>query len=207
MCVVLMGCGNGDSPPPPVQQPPPASGGGWYFQYSPGMSVPNAYGNGGFSFLFPAFDGVHYLVKPQAGTLSGVIAITYSIDAPPSAIFDYRTNADNTCGPGFPGTVTPYFHMANDGAMANEFGRWFGQGYKQELAPGSFTIGAPFYSDPGRWVSVYGKNGATYLPQFQAALSSVAEVGVVFGGGCFAGHGVFVSGGQAAMVAVSFGAN
>ena len=184
LLLVLAGCSSDNSPPVIIPPQPPANG-GWFFQFSPGMTVPQAYGNGGFTFSFPSTDGVHYLAKPQGTPLGGAISITYSIDASPGAVFDYRTAADNTCGPGFPGTVTPYVHAANDSAFQSEFGRWFGVGFKQELVAGSFMIGAPFYSDPSLWVSVYGKNGKDYLAQFQGALANVAEVGLTFGGGCF----------------------
>ena len=178
LLVLLGGCGSNDP------APPPPSGTSWYFQYSPGMLVPNPYGNGAFSFSFPAVDGVHYLVKPHSGPLSQSISMTYSIAASPDAVFDYRTNPDNTCGPGFPGTVTAYFHMASDSAMQNEFGRWFYTD-RQELKTGSFVLAAPFYSDPGKWVSVYGKNGKDFLPQLQAALANVAEVGARIRRGLF----------------------
>lgn len=178
----------------------------WVFQYSPGMTAPSLYGGTGFRFTFPATDGVHYLVKPQVGSLSHSISVSYAIDVSPDAVFDYRTNPNNTCGPGFPGHTMPYFHKANDPQMTDEFGRWFAWGYKKDLIGGSFGIDAVF-SDPAKWISVYGKNGADYPVQFQAALGSIAEVGMVFGGGCFAGHGVFVTGGTATMTATAFIAN
>ena len=96
--------------------------------------MPQAYGNGGFTFSFPSTDGVHYLAKPQGTPLGGAISITYSIDASPGAVFDYRTAADNTCGPGFPGTVTAYLHVAKRQRVAERVRpvvwRWL---YAQEL--------------------------------------------------------------------------
>jgi hypothetical protein len=50
---------------------------------------------------------------------------------------------------------------------------------------------------PDQWSSVYGKPGnlnATTLAGFHDALTNLGHVGMTFGGGYFAGHGVNVSG-------------
>jgi hypothetical protein len=56
-------------------------------------------------------------------------------------------------------------------------------------------------------VSVFGKVGdrdATIRAAFQAALKGAGQVGLVFGGGCFFGHGVNVTGGAAKFVLINY---
>jgi hypothetical protein len=60
---------------------------------------------------------------------------------------------------------------------------------------------------PDQWSSVYGKPGnlnATTLAGFHDALTNLGHVGMTFGGGCFAGHGVNVSGGSARFALISY---
>ncbi len=99
--------------------------------------------------------------------------------------WDYHTNPDNTCAS--PAAVSAYFQQAGD--TGGEFGRWFGPNWN--LAAGSGKIFGDL-TKPETWVSVFGKPGNTTLASFQAARSNVGAVGIVFGGGCFAGHGAFV---------------
>jgi hypothetical protein len=180
---------------PLTAAPPPAPvAGPWSFQYSPGM--PARITN---TFDFPAVDGAHYLVKP-CGPLAGVISITYRIETAGAPVFDYRTNPDNTCGPGFPGTVTLYFQKGND--WSGEFSRWFAIATTRALQEGTYTIEAPL--DPALWVSVYGKRGSDFPTEFNSARATGGSIGMVFGGGCFVGHGVFVTGGAARFTILEF---
>jgi hypothetical protein len=67
-----------------------------------------------------------------------------------------------------------------------------------ELAAGSADLTAPL--TPDQWTSVFGKKGDYSSPAevgFAQALQNLANVGFVFGGGCYYGHGVNVSGGTA----------
>jgi len=182
-----------DAPPVPGGLSAPTAG-VWTFQGSPGMPVTI-----GDTFDFPATDGVHYLVKPR-GPLAGAISVTYKIETTGAPVFDYRTNIGNTCGDGFPGTVTLYFQMGND--WTSEFGRWFATARAQELQEGAHTVEVPM--DPALWVSVYGKRGSDFPTEFNSAAGTGGSIGMVFGGGCFAGHGVFVTGGTARFTILEF---
>jgi len=54
---------------------------------------------------------------------------------------------------------------------------------------------------------MYGKSGdddATALAGFQDALGNLGRVGMTFGGGCFFGHGVNVSGETARFALISY---
>jgi hypothetical protein len=47
-------------------------------------------------------------------------------------------------------------------------------------------------------IGEFGTLSATTQAGFAATLASVSQIGMTFGGGCFFGHGVNVSGGTAA---------
>jgi hypothetical protein len=54
--------------------------------------------------------------------------------------------------------------------------------------------------DPSNWIGVYGQTGngsATALAAFKATIANMGDIGLVFGGGCFAGHGVYLDAGSA----------
>jgi hypothetical protein len=57
------------------------------------------------------------------------------------------------------------------------------------LHEGEFTLTAPL--SPDQWTSVFGQGGN----EFNTAISQLANVGFTFGG-TFAGHGVYVTGGE-----------
>jgi len=70
-----------------------------------------------------------------------------------------------------------------------------------ELVAGSGALTVPLTA--GQWSSVFGKLGnrdASSLDEFRHAEKYVVQVGLVFGGGCFFGHGVNVSGGTAKFI-------
>jgi len=66
-----------------------------------------------------------------------------------------------------------------------------------ELHEGEFTLTASL--SPDQWTSVFGQGGAEVPNEFNAAISQVANVGFTFGG-AFAGHGVYVTGGNARFI-------
>lgn len=152
------------------------------------------------SFTWPAAPtSVGYLTKAVNGLQVGV-SMNFTVSAADSVVFDYRTEADNKCGTGSPGTIRLYFQRKGD--------NWTGQGEFQhyrywavsngswtKLEDGTYTITAML--DPAQWTDVYGKKGSDFPDAFQAAVKNAERFGVTFGGGCFFGHGVFVTGGTA----------
>ena len=73
------------------------------------------------------------------------------------------------------------------------------------LAPGARELVAPL--DPAQWSSVLGKrgtDGAAARHGFEAGLAQLGNVGMTFGGGCFFGHGVFVTGGTARFITTEY---
>lgn len=209
LAFTLAGCGGSSQPPPVVvvttQPPPPAAG--WTAQFS---SMPVNVSGAGFWFDFPQDCPIdptlgykpcsaNYVVKGWSGPIfeGRTFSMNYTIAASDGAVvFRYDTNPNNTCGPGFPGTVRFYLVSASDSVN----GRWFVKNEKAtELAPGTFDVSMVLSTD--NFTGVYpGTYGATW----SSTLANVGGVGVVFGGGCFAGHGVNVSGGTARFTLNSF---
>jgi hypothetical protein len=120
--------------------------------------------------------------------------MTFQVDTTGSPTFNYM-------GPQFPGnqsadaSVTVMLERAGDD-LAHDLWRWYAIGSKVFLAPGQFTVIVPL--DVSDWDNV---NGSYTLAEREAGfadvLANLGKVGVVFGGGCCAGHGVDVSNGTA----------
>jgi hypothetical protein len=175
----------------------------WVLQFSPGWygcCSGRLVGNNrlessavGWQFTFPNVDGVHYAVRRGSYKLTSSIQLQYTITAlTPNPVFNPKTAPNNTCDGG--GTVRLYFQQAGDnrtGVGPYEFYRWFENAHIAVLSPGTFTVIGDL-KQPQQWTSVYGKTGNTNPAAFVAAAANAANVGFVFGGGCFAGHGVFV---------------
>lgn len=148
-------------------------------------------------FIFPTVSpGVNYVTRAVAGLPAGVslISFAYTLTTTGTPIFNYRTNPNNTCGPGSPGTVRLFIQRAGDnlsGAGVFQQYRYWSTPGVQKLAPGSFALRARF--DPAQWTDIYGKPGSDFPERFRQTLQNAARVGVTFGGGCFYGHGVFNS--------------
>lgn len=196
LLLLLAGCSDGGGKQVPETP--------WFFQYSPGMpNYPSANG-AGFTFNFPgppASNHVNYLVQPVAGVAGRVVA-EGNVTASADAAFRYDTNANNTCD--YPANVRLYFQRRDDdmsGVGPMQFYRWWHVA-PLTLAPGPFSITARL--DPDQWSSVYGVRGDAAVADFEAAKANAYVAGFTFGGGCFAGHGVYVSPGTASFAVSRF---
>ena len=171
-------------PPHPIANP----GGGWYFDFPVGK------------------DGIHLVTTKVSGYASSEMQATVEITALSGALFDFTKEPANTCPT--PPASHLYFQRRGDdrtGYGATEFYRWFSNPNKLVLKAGKVTLAVPF--DPAQWPSVFGKFGnanAEANKGFKAALKDVANVGSTFGGGCFFGHGAFVTNGTARFIVTEF---
>jgi len=168
---------------------PTQKGADWYFDFPADCAIDPTLGYKPCS--------VNYLVTGYSGAITPgkTISMSYQIDVTGSPVFSYRINPNNTCSSGSPGTVRLYFQQAGDDLSGNgtyEFYRWFST--PAALAPGSNTLSVLLAG--ANWISVYGKVGddPTAEPGFAAATANIANIGMAFGGGCFAGHGVNIQG-------------
>jgi hypothetical protein len=130
--------------------------GAWSFQYSPTMPAHPSSHPDGWSFDFPAQDGVHYLVQPVTGYASGSLHAKFRVETTGNPIFDWRTNPNNTCDN--PASVRLYLQRRGDDmTAAKEFFRWWSNPLAYTLAPGAAELIAPL--NPAQWSSVLGKKG------------------------------------------------
>ena len=153
--------------------------------FSPGMpSQPTAEGSG-WSFTFPAQDGVHYVTTPLSGsqTSRGGVTIRFSIVGRGRLV---PTQGDP------PARIRLFLQRRGDnwsGTGEYEFYRWWSVS-NVVLVAGEHQLAAPLV--PDQWFSVFGKRGdhPGAAGQFAATLANLQAVGQTFGG-MFAGHGVF----------------
>jgi hypothetical protein len=179
----------------------------WTFESSPNMPRhPRAIGSG-WQFDFPERQGVGYLTTRQKpASASQAIRASIAVETVGNPFFEYRTESFNTCPA--PATVRLYFQRRGDnmsGTGEYEFYRWWSNPVAYQLGSGSIELVGNL-ADPSVWSSVLGKNGEGNEPAFRAALADMGAAGFTFGGGCFFGHGVYVTPGtgQAVFTALEF---
>jgi hypothetical protein len=195
--LTLLGCGGGDSTapaPPPVN--PPFSGiisvqAGWAITQSSALRALSA---GGFAFqqctsASTCWDS--YVEVPLLVSVNGAqtYTLTYTITGDnPVWVND---SANNTCGG--PSTLRLFLHKQGDVGVDHS-SRWYsGNAFAQKLELGLNITKVPFVL--ANWINTDGQS--TDALGFSTAMTHLGSVGFVFGGGCFAGHGVAVSSGSA----------
>jgi hypothetical protein len=182
----------------------------WAIRYSPGMPAhPLPRETGGWYFDFPSAPGsVHYVTAAVNMIASKSISARIEISATGTPSFEYALEANNTCVN--PAHVRFLLQEKDDdlsGAGGKQYYRWFSISAAYELAPGSTTTLTAYVSDLSQWVSVFGERAdasAAATAGFRQAMNNLGAVGFSFGGGCFYGHGVRVSGGGARFGVTSY---
>lgn len=206
------GRGHGKKPDPP---PPPngpilslpwrlfgARNDRWYEKRLANGSVPT---------LFPAplagqWSYNNYLVTDRrAGTyeVGQYLHVTLRIDTTGSPVFHGNLEPGNTCPA--PATARPYIEGYNGFGIigtAPSDRRWWSNPSAIVLAGGTHTLTVPL--QPQYWSNANGQFGDTLPAAFTATLANVGRMGVTFGGGCFFGHGVNVSGGTATLTITDY---
>ena len=178
----------------------------WSFKYSSPMPAHPRAADGGWQFDFPTVKSVGYLTtsqRPASATQSITAVIAVGVVGEP--FFEYRTEAVNTCD--VPATVRLFVQRKGDdmsGVGQYEFYRWWSRTAAYQLAPGGAVLVGDL-TDPRQWSSVLGKDGSASEAAFRAAMADIGNIGFTFGGGCFYGHGVYLTGsGQAVFTASEF---
>ncbi len=174
----------------------------WNILYSPGMPSHPETAGGGWQFDFPAPPGeVHYVAVPVNMAASSEVRATFRITTTGRPVFNYKLDPGNTCN--VPAHVRLYLQRRGDDlTRKKQFHRWFSNVAAFKLGAGSVELVAPL-SDPAQWTSVLGKKGdhsEEARVGFLQALQNLGNVGFVFGGGCFYGHGVNVLDGTARFI-------
>ena len=181
----------------------------WTIRYSPGMPAhPPPRETGGWYFDFPSAPGsVHYVTAAVNMIASRSVSASIEITTTGTPTFEYALEANNTCVT--PAHVRFLLQEKGDdltGAGGKQYYRWFSISAAYELAAGSTTLTAQL-SDLSQWLSVFGERAdasAAATAGFKQAMNNLGAVGFSFGGGCFYGHGVRVSGGGARFAVTSY---
>jgi hypothetical protein len=205
LCVLtlgLVGCGTTSSG---VLSTKPEA---WVFQYSPRMFWTPMPANAGlWYFDFPDSPGsVHYLVTSySSATRPQSISMTFHMETGGPVVFHGNLSPDNDCIA--PARVRLYFQKTDDD-WVSDGNRWWSNPVSAELdtsGASDVTLSVPL--TPDKWSTVSGEFGnqdETTQAWFFHALDKVGKVGMTFGGGCFFGHGVNISGGSARFVLTDF---
>lgn len=190
----------------------------WNIQYSTGVPLhPNSHPGGGWHFDFPGPSGsVNYVTTAVIFSARESVRAAIQITATPDAVFDWRTNPNNTCDR--PAHVRLFLQRAGDDLRAakdagdglraaKEVYRWWSNQIAVRLDEVGSADLAVSLTDPGQWTSVFGKRGndsSIATTGFLDAIANLAAVGFTFGGGCFYGHGVRMSAGTARFIATEY---
>lgn len=187
---------------------------GWQIRYSPGMPTKPTVVPGGWQFTFPSMGAgtcpapdtkppnynisnchhVDYVTVPYTKAITAkTIVMTFEVHAIAGTIFSHYTQTENT--PDGPSAVRFMIEERNDSQLNNPTGRWWSNPIAFNLADtgGVATLSAPI--DPSQWSDVNGQTGTQNQSGWSAALRTVGNVGMTFGGGYFFGHGVGTSAG------------
>jgi hypothetical protein len=203
----LTGCGEGEQGAPNIQPQQPnvvsLDPQNWYLVYGSGMPPhPSAIAGGAWSFDFPSSangGSVNYVQTPFNATKPlHNVSITFRVD---SVSPQYQV-IDPTDIP--PATVRMFFEQRNDDLISAD-GRWWATASVYNLGSQdntTLTITIPL--TPDQWSNVYGQYDAQ---SFYASLENVGWIGVTFGGGKFAGHGVALNSGSARYILIDYHVN
>ena len=184
--------------------------GDWDILYSYGMPAHPTAASTGWVFSFPegrdncvskkdaTCPSVHYVNTKYTGTINkgAVIHIEGKIEADPAVVWNYHFEKANRCDT--PASARVMLQTKNDDLVKSD-GRYWSHPVGITLMNGTFTLNIPVKE--GNWTNVDGgfnENGFTKL------LQNMGNAGFTFGGGCFFGHGVSVSGGKAKFYVTSF---
>jgi hypothetical protein len=161
----------------------------WKIAYSPNMPAWMSGTEGNWYFDFPNQNGVHYVHKVAPVIKAGqTITMQYAIMGKGNFV---PTEGTATA------RVRLFLQQRGDTLTAQEqYKRWWSVAYV-ELHEGEFTLTASL--SPDQWTSVFGRRGDEVPHEFNSAISQLANVGFTFGG-TFAGHGVYVAGGNARFI-------
>jgi hypothetical protein len=209
--LLLAACNDAGSSPAPTSGPAvvPMNAQAWSILYSPGMPPhPKTQTAGGWYFDFPTDpNSVHYVLATVNMAASDSIDASILVTTSGTPVFVYNLQSGNNCI--YPAHVRFLLQERGDdlsGTNGKQYFRWWSTSVAYQLAPGSASLSASL-TDLGQWVSVFGERAnanTAATAGFKQAVANLGNVGFSFGGGCFFGHGVRVSGGDARFSVINF---
>lgn len=151
---------------------------------------------------------INYLTTNWRAPISGTLIATFRISTVGPVVF-HPVSEPGQCLPARTRLYlervgwdrTPYPEAYNY--------RWFANPISAVLVGGS-TVQLSVPLTPDQWSNVNGKYGnqdATTIAGFNGTLNNPETIGFAFGGSCFFGHGVNVSGGTARFELLNFSIN
>jgi hypothetical protein len=168
---------------------PYAHGSGWAFDFPIGSNCSAKNG----------CPGVHYITTKYITPIPAhaVLTLSFKIEADSSSVFNFKLEKDNNCD-GPPASVRAILQRADDD-LYGASNRFWSNPTSVVLAPGEHTMTVEL--SPDQWTNVEGERSES---GFAEMLKNMGNIGVTFGGGCFFGHGVNVSGGGARFIMTRF---
>ena len=201
---------NGSSPAPTLRSTAVSMDAqAWSILYSPGMPPhPTPRTGGGWYFDFPTDpNSVHYVLAAVNMAASSYVDASILVTTTGTPAFVYNLQPDNTCV--YPAYVRFLLQEKGDdlsGRNGKQYFRWWSNNVAYQLASGPAKLSASL-TDLSQWTSVFGEKAnasAAATAGFKQAMANLGNVGFSFGGGCFYGHGVRVSGGGARFAVTSY---
>jgi hypothetical protein len=169
--------------------------------YSVGMPLRPTTEGSGWRFDFPKSCGkqpdcsVHYVTVGAGGlkpSQSQSISAKFTITASSNAVFNCRIIPNNPEGYSNEPAETMFVLQHKNDDWNTELYRYFSYPERTKLSPGTYTVTVPL--TPDKWISMMGKPAAATMTD---TLNNLANVGLVFGGCGYAGHGVQMAQGTA----------
>jgi hypothetical protein len=181
----------------------------WNILWSQNMPAhPSALGDDGWSFDFPKgtdfcgqkynCPGVHYVITQHTKVIErgSTITVRGRIEVSGTPSFNYHLEPSNTCKSAPKARVL--LQRKNDNMYGSD-NRYWSNPVAIPLLPGGFSVRIKV--EGGQWTNV---DGSFNEDGFDKTLQNMGNIGLTFGGGCFFGHGVNVSGGGAKFVVTEF---
>jgi len=158
---------------------PAAEGAGWAFSFPSGS---NCMGKSGCP-------GVHYVTTKYTTPLpaDSTLIISFKVEATSDTVFNFKLKWDNTCD-GPPASAHAMLERADDD-LHGANNRFWSNPIALRLGNGEYTMTIKL--SPDQWTNVEGERSPS---GFAETLEHMGNIGLTFGGGCFFGHGVNVSG-------------
>lgn len=217
--LILVGC-NGDDTPAPVPTPAPTGqismqASSWQITYSPTMPANPSQAPDGWYFDFPVYDhepttdcrktsadqcpSVHYVTtRYNSGLNATALRIAWRVDETGAPKYQALLEPANTCLPG-DGSFRLFLQRIGDPMDLSQ-----GPSMRFWSPPTTLKSGAQSMTvdlDQLIWTNVSGQHDAN---GFSAVLANLGSIGVTFGGGCFAGHGVNLNSGGSRFTTTAF---
>ena len=179
---------------------------GWRLEYSSGTILKFTSNNEPY-FEFPGRRGsVNMLTKHWDGAATGTLDITIKITTVDNLIFNLTKNSGSCSNPP---AARPWLAVTNWESttdIEDQWSRWWSRYIFMPLRYAE-TVNLSVPLLPSFWSNVNGQLGdssAELSNGFINTIISGGRLGLVFGGGCSYGHGIYVTGGKATLTVLGY---